>query len=528
MTITEASGPASNQGATMVADLLSIPPRARDAILAELDASDLAVIMSACRREMGSPYALWRDDPVGFVRDVLGYHTWSGERRILESLRDHRRTAVHACYESGKTFTAGNAVAWWLSVWPPKSAACMTTATSGAQVKALLWKEIGRAHDRGQLPGRLNLTEWWYDREVVGMGRKPAEYNATAIQGLHAERVLGVIDEATGVPAPIWEAMDGLVANDESRMLTIGNPTDPSSFFASVCRPASGYNVVHISAFDTPNFTAEGANLPPEVLRSLVGRTWVEEKRQTWGEQSPLWIARVEGLFPEDSTDRVVPLGWLKQRALITDEQLAVRRFAGDDLLPVELGCDVGEGSDRTVVRERRGMLAGREWIEYTRDPEKCVELLLRCCREVRPTRVKIDAIGIGWGMVGFLRSKLRAEDDPHLQRCVVEPIKVSESAAQPKKYKRLRDEMWWEVGRELTRTQAWVIPDDDDLANELTAPTYSIAPGGQIVVESKDDLRKRLGVSPDRADALLLAFVVRAKPASGNVAALTSLQLPS
>lgn len=523
MTLTEATGPPSTEGARMVADLLSLPPRARDPIVADLGADDLAVILSACRRQLGSPYGLWQDDPVGFTRDVLGRYLWSAQRRIQEAVVTNRRTAVHACHDSGKTFTAGNTVAWWLSVWPEGEAAAMTTAPTGHQVKALLWKEVGRAHARGGLPGRLNLTEWWYAAELVGMGRKPADTNPDALMGLHARRVLVVTDEASGVAPAIYEALEGLVTNDDSRMLAIGNPDDASSYFAKLCGPGSGWHAVHIDGLRTPNFTGE--YVPDDLRHYLLGHTWVEEKRKTWTEQSPLWVARVRGLFPEDATDRVVPLGWLKTRAVLGNQD---RQLAGDDLLPVELGCDVGEGSDRTVVRERRGMLAGREWVEYTRDPEAVHKLLLRCCREVRPTRVKIDAIGIGWAVVGWLRASLRAEPDEVLRRCAVEPIKVSESASQPKKYKRLRDEMWWEVGRELTRTGGWVLPDDEDLLAELSAPQYELAPGGQIVVEKKDELRKRLGVSPDRADALLLAFVVRSKPATGDVQALTSARLPS
>lgn len=448
-------------------------------------------------------------DPVGWMERRLGAQLWSKQRQIAEAVRDHRRVAVHSCFESGKSWLAARIVAWWLDQHAPGEAFAVTTATTGAQVKAILWRELRRAHAAGHLPGRLNQTEWWLNDEMVAFGRKPADYDPEAFQGIHARYVLVVVDEAAGVPEDIFRAAAGLTANEHSRILAIGNPHDPQSYFATVCRPGSGWHVIGIDALDTPNFT-DGEELPPAILDQLISPTYAAELAAEVGEDSPVYVAKVRGQFPEDTADGVVLLSWVRQcqqleRADVPQE-------------PNELGMDCGAGGDETVLRHRQGMTAGRTWRKRTPNWADAVALCLDALDATGATAIKIDEIGIGWGVKGRLEELHR--EGRH--QATVYGVNVGQASTAPDKFPKLRDQLWWEVGRELSRTHGWDLAGvDETTVAQLIAPTYTRDSSGRIQVERKLDTRKRLKRSPDDADSLLLAYYVPTPPRSNRLVSL-------
>jgi len=438
-----------------------------------------------------SPYAA---DPVLWVRHRLDGHLWSRQRVGIESVRDHRRTAIHSCHLAGKSYLAAACACWWLDVHPPGQARVVTSAPTADQVKGILWQEIRRMHGRGHLAGRVTQTEWWIGGDQVAIGRKPNEYNPTAFQGWHERYMLVILDEACGMPHSLWTAAHSLAGNEDSRVLAIGNPDDPGSHFATVCAVGTDWNVIGIDAFDTPNFTGE---LVPQELRvHLVGQVYEQEMRDEYGEDSPMYTSKVRGQFPDESDDGVVPLSWARrcQRSQHEPGEL------------VELGLDVGAGGDRTVIRERRGAVAGRVWRDQTPDPMRVVGLTVKAINETGATRVKVDVVGIGWGVAGRLREL--GPKGEHEHRAEIIPVNVGEAADNPKKFPRLRSQIWWEVGRELSRSGGWDLTGvDDKVIAQLIAPKYTIDSAGRTVVEPKEETKKRIGRSPDDADALLLAF---------------------
>lgn len=121
------------------------------------------------------PLDLYADDPVGFCNQVLSDHLWGRQAEIATAVRDHRRVAVPSCHGAGKSFLAARLAAWWIACRPPGEAFVVTSAPTFAQVRAILWREIGRAHRAGKLPGKVTLTEWRMGQELVGFGRKPAD-----------------------------------------------------------------------------------------------------------------------------------------------------------------------------------------------------------------------------------------------------------------------------------------------------------------------------------------------------------------
>jgi hypothetical protein len=459
----------------------------------------------------------YRTDPVGWVNARLKEHVWSKQTEVMESLIAHRRVAVRSCHGVGKSHLASRVVAWWLDVHPPGEAFVVSTAPTFAQVRAILWRYIRQVHRKGGLRGTTNQTEWSIDGELVGYGRKPADHDESAFQGIHAKHVLVVIDEACGVPEQLWVAADALTTNPGCRILAIGNPDSAATHFAQVCQPGSLWHVIGISAHDSPNLTGE--SVPPELAELLISRAWVEEKAAEWGEDSPLYLAKVLGQFPTQDPNSVV-----RAEDIARCRHHPDRALTKDELTPIQLGVDVGGGGDLTVIRERRGILAGREWTSRSDRPEELAPMVVRAILDTGATRVKIDSIGIGWGLIGELRN--RAKQGEHDADVVA--VNVAEKATDPKKYVNLRSQIWWEVGRQLSADGGWCLSDDtsvrygaigtehpmqnaDLTCAELMQPRWELDTSGRIKIEAKDDIRKRSGgKSPDHADALLLAYYDR------------------
>lgn len=451
------------------------------------------------RRDLAERSARYATEPVRWVEERLGQTVWSKQREILHAVRDHRRTAVRSGHGVGKSWTAALVVCWWLDTHPPGQAFVVSTAPTFSQVRAILWRYIRKHHKAGDLPGRVNQTEWLMDDELVGYGRKPADHDESGFQGIHARYVLVVLDEACGIPEQLWVAADALATGPDCRILAIGNPDNPASHFRKVSTPGSSWHQISISAFDSPNLTGE--DIPEEMAVSLVGREWVEEKAREWGEENPIYRSKVLGEFSADAPNQVVRASDIAACRL--EESGRPKPWT---LEPVELGVDVGGGGDETVIRERRGQRAGREWRAHTDRPEKIAPLVLQAIRETGATAVKIDSIGVGFGVIGELRNAAtRGEHRAHIHG-----VNVAAASSQPDKFVNLRAEMWWELGRGLSADKAWDLArmdNADTTIAQLLEPRWEVDPKGRIKVEPKEEIIKRLGRSPDNADALLLAF---------------------
>lgn len=472
----------------------------------EASAEAIAIEREVQRRQFQKNPVLWAETRLG---DTL----WSGQKRILESLRDHRRTAVRSCHEIGKSYIASVAVGWWLDAFPPGDAFVVTSAPTAKQVEAILWREIGRVHARGKLRGRTNQTEWKMmvgnKEELVAFGRKPDDYDPTAFQGIHALRVLYVFDEACGIPESLWEAGDSLIANKLSKALAIGNPDDPASYFCEVCKPGSGWNVIGIGAFDSPNFTGE--EMPERIKLQLIDREYVEEKRRKWArywqwnekgtavlpptgadatQTHPFWQSKILGKFPIVAEDNgLIPFQWV--------EAARERSLApGKDS---ELGVDVGGGGDSSTIAHRRGNVVRIVHEDHNPDTMHTCGQVIRFLRETGASCAKVDVIGIGRGVVD------RAQE----LKAKVIGVNVGEASVgeDADAYNNLRAELWWAVRERFERGEIDIDPLDEDLAAELVSIKFKRLSSGKIQIESKDEAKRRGVASPNRADALMLAF---------------------
>lgn len=460
----------------------------------------------------------WRRDPVAWVKERTGMFLWSAQKRILESVRDHRRTAVASCHGPGKSFTSAQVISWWIDTNHPGDAAAVTTAPTDRQVKVILWKEIRRTHAIAKLNGHTNLKDWQIlvngKEETVAFGMKPSDYDPAAFQGVHAKRVLVVVDEAGGVqgasiehPHSLWDGADSLLSNDDCRELAIGNPDDPTSYFAKICQPGSGWNVIWISAFDTPNFTGE--LIPAELKSQLVGRTWVEEKRKSWAptwrwtedgkrcvppegqkieDANPLWVSKVLGRFPKNAQAMgLIPIPWIE----------AAQERSLDPEGPNELGVDVGGGGDASCTAHRRGPVVRILSTDHNPDTMQTCGKVVDEYNTTGAESVKVDKIGIGAGIT----DRGKELGLPFIG------VNVGAASSEPERFVNLRAELWWNVRERFEQGNIDIDPNDQDLAAELASLRFKRTSKGQVVIESKDEAKRRGVASPNKADAVMLSF---------------------
>jgi hypothetical protein len=263
------------------------------------------------------------EDPAQFAEAILGHEVWSKQREMLQSVASHACTAVKACHASGKTFTAAEAVLWWIT--SHEEAIAVTTAPTWTQVERLLWGEIRSAISgaRIQYPKPSN-TAWHLGPSRYAIGLSTNE--GVRFQGFHGN-VLIVLDEAPGVLPEIWEAIEGIRAGGDVRVLALGNPTIASGpFYEAFTSNRENWNLVTISAFDTPNL--EGITLetllelPEEELNYnpypyLTTRRWVKE-RNIWNGDPSTRCGNREcwATFPRSRKTHYYPCRGWKRRSL--------------------------------------------------------------------------------------------------------------------------------------------------------------------------------------------------------------------
>jgi hypothetical protein len=238
--------------------VLNASPQERTEIYLSLTPEEkyaLAVILDA---EIENPWARWEHDPIGFIQDGLGEALWSKQRDILLSIRDNKRTVVPACHAPGKSHLAARAIAWWISVHPPGTAIAISTASTFRQVRNIMWAQVRKVHTAHNLPGEILSTDWKMQGTVVAYGFSPVSNDEAAVQGIHAPHLLIVVDEAGGLSETIGSALEALMTGGHTRLLVLGNPpTDTEqTWFERICSSPI-YNIIPISAYDTPNFTGE-------------------------------------------------------------------------------------------------------------------------------------------------------------------------------------------------------------------------------------------------------------------------------
>lgn len=439
----------------------------------------------------------WLADPVGWIDDKLGEFLWSKQREIARSVVDHRYTAVQSCHDSGKSFIASRLAAWWLDSHARGEAFVVSSAPTQSQVETILWREIGKAHRKGDLFGRITsgvIPQWKDGQEIVAFGRKPQDHvnveeAMAAFQGIHARFVLIILDEGGGIPKWLYDAADTLATNANARVLTIGNPDDPQAHFAKVCAPGSGWNAIRIDGFETPNFTGE--QIPEDLRELLLSPEWVEERKSRWGETSPLYQAKVRAEFPEVSDHTLFPPALLR----------ACQENELPGTAPGQYGCDIAEeGTDQTTVYRNRGGVIREVFTRSGQDTDKTTGEIAGLLRKRSDVPAVIDSVGVGIGIYDSLRA----------QGLAVQKFKASYKALDEERFENLKAELFWTLREEMQAGNIDLPPEgeDDDLVAQLGTLQFFHTRKGKIRMETREERTKRGLSSPDRADAAAMSTI--------------------
>lgn len=427
---------------------------------------------------------------------------WQKQRQILESIRDNPITLVPSCNAAGKTEIAAAAVVWWLMTRESK---VITTAPTWRQVKSVLWQRIHSliAPHRELLGAEVLSTQIRINPDWEAMGF--ASSDPTKFQGYHSPGgVLLVVDEAAGVTDDeIWAAMDGNLTGSKDRMLCIGNPTTTDGeFYKRSTRGiepdgtgVGGRNVIHISAFDTPN-VIQGE----EVVPGLVSKEFVERKRVEWGEDSPMWQSRILGKFPTAGSDALYPLAWL-ERAFQPKDMPSGKRVAALDV------ARKGADSNALCVREGGTLTKLDSW--NAPDTQTSVTRFLNELRTSNPQIARVDAIGLGGPM--FDQANAEINKSPQLRPIQLEEFVASERAYDEEQFHNLKAEAYFHFRGLLERDEvdlsALSLDKRSNIEVQATAINYEYTAQGRLKIEDKQTMKKRKGFSPDELEAIIMAY---------------------
>jgi hypothetical protein len=372
------------------------------------------------------------------------------------------------------------------------------------------WGEVIEAIDK--LPYRVPVpttTRWEISPKCYAQGFSSAK--GVNAQGFHGKRVTIYADEAIGIGPDVWDAIEGIRAAGDVRIVKLCNPTVPSGpvfdDFAKL-RATPGHTCITISAFDTPNLQGltlesllelQDDQLDYAPFPRLTRRRWVREMYFKWGPQNPRFQSRVLGEFPTQGQWAVFSLEWI-ERADREPTEDEIRRSEG---CVVQVGVDVAAGGDDETAACARvnGMVLDRgAWSEA--DPRgklvAWIHALRRFGYQLGP--IVVDTVGVGHGIA------LHLADQPGFDvrgfKAGARPLDTEQFFnAKAEAYFRLRD---MHRDNYISHLPGAV---DEDVKAQLSAVEYRELSRGQIQVEPKEDARKRGIPSPDRAEAEVLAF---------------------
>jgi hypothetical protein len=485
-------------------------------------------------------------DPVGWISRYLLWRPGQGltdyQAEIADSLPKKKRVAVRGPHGLGKSGLSATVVLWFANT---REAAgvdwkVLTTASAWRHLTKYLWPEIHKF---------ANMTNWeqlgrpvYHERSELldltlklrfGAASAVASSKPEHIEGAHADSLLYLIDEAKIVPDESWDAIEGAFSGGrpdglpEAFALAVSTPGPPTGRFYDIHRRAPGFEDWHV----------RHVKLEEAIAAGRISKEWAAQRALQWGVDSARYANRVLGEFHADDEDGLIPLSWVEAAISRWEEwnddgrpQLEGRQSVGADI--------ARSGSDRTIFAHRTGA-AITDLVEHPRqDTMKTTAALIPLVNKgmlagpdgqpAEPRVVAVvDSIGVGGGVVDRMRElKL--------------PVLAYTGSAKTlfrdrtKEYvfNNTRSAAYWHM-RELLDPaygSTLMLPPDDLLVTDLTTPTWEIGTGvpPRIVVEKKEELVKRLGRSPDRGDAVVMAFWVEQLRRDGEIAAVPSTPMPT
>lgn len=395
------------------------------------------------------------------------------------------RKAVASGHGIGKSALTSWIILFIMSTRPMSKG--VVTANTGDQLRTKTWSELAKWKNRcitghwftlNSGKGSLALVHNTWPEEWRVDAQTCREENSEAFAGLHSasSTPFYLFDEASAVPDKIWEVAEGGLTDGEPFFFVFGNPTRNTGAFRRCFKG---------DRWDTAQVDSRTAK--------MTNKDQIDEWKKDWGEDSDFFRVRVKGMFPKAADDQFIPVD------IVEEARKRRARYLGDD--PLICGIDVARGgADNVMIQFRRGKDAKTEKVykipgEKVRNSMKLVDKLTLILNRHKPDVSFLDATGIG----GPIGDRLR-----QLGFHVVD-VHFGENAADEKRFKMRTAEMGYRCRQWLLEGGA--IPDSNTLEEELTDRMYGHNDRGQLVLETKKQVKERLGHSPDWSDALYLTF---------------------
>ena len=460
---------------------------------------DLEERLAALDEVRGFDAQRWWDDPVRFVTDCVTFPDGGGladyQADELTQLAKRKRVAVRGPRGSGKTMPAALAF-WWFACTRELAGEdwkIPTTAGSWPQLSVYLWPEIRKWRDlinwdRVGLPKPRHKIEFlthqlkWNHGEAFGR----AATDPDLIEGAHASNMLVIIDEGKSVADGIWDSVEGFFSN----------PGEHYTFALSTPGAAAGrFFDIHSQKPGLEDWHPIHVTLEMAIDAGRITQAWADQRLRQWGKDSIIYRCHALAEFAGEE-DGVIPLAWIEQ---------AMERGETDESeqRPYRIGVDVADtGDDQTVFAYINQ--TGCYRIEKITEGDVVSHADKLKTRVVRGTKIVVDSIGVGAGTLAQAK-KLGLDASGFV---------ASEGTTRRDRtdtfgFANLRAAGWWslrerldpELGDDLS------LPHDAELLGDLSAPKWREVAGGKILIESKADIRKRLGRSTDVGDSVVMGM---------------------
>lgn len=471
-----------------------------------------------------SPYMY---DPVAWARDMINWDPGEGlteyQEEILRAICIYKRVCVRGPHGLGKTSVAAIAILWFALTREGLDWKIPTTASAWRQLDKFLWPEIHKWSRKlkwdkiGRRP--FNTRS---ELQALNLKLKTGQAFAAAsdvpelIEGAHADRLFYLYDESKAISAETFNASEGAFSGAgrdtvaEAYALAISTPGEPNGRFWEIQTRKPGYedwHVIHVS-------------LDRVIAAGRISRDWADQREKQWGRASAVFQNRVLGEFATTDAESVIPLTWVEQamerwRDRFDPDHRERKGLVGKGLLPEYTcsSCDPARsGEDRTTIAVRFGHVI-REIRDYSQgDTMQTVGVLGGIHSTFGDGRgyCVVDVIGIGGPMVDRL-IELGYDVFPFNAAGKTEQVDITGELG----FTNQRSAAWWTLRELLDPVNGFNIelPPHDMLIGDLTAPHWKVTSGSKIQVESKDDLKKRLGRSTDFGDAVVTAFALIPEP---------------
>lgn len=432
----------------------------------------------------------YRKDIVLFAREMFQFEPDDWQKAFFADVSQHNRVSVKSGQGVGKTGCEAILLIWFLSCFP--NAKVVATAPTRRQLQDVLWAEVDKWLSRSPV---LSQTLKWTKTYIYMVGHEKRWFatartanKAENMQGFHEDYMLFLVDEASGILEPIMEAILGTLSGENNKLVMCGNPTKTSgTFYDSHTKDRAIYRCHTVNSEDSPRTNKEN----------------IAALARKYGKDSNVYRVRVKGEFPLQEDDVFIPLS-LIERGVMTEPELTGR---------ISIGVDVARfGDDETIILTKVGNRVEMPVIRHGQDLMRTVgDVVVTYRKLIRDfpeymgaVYCVIDDTGLGGGVTDRLRE---VKLEQQLNQLVIVPVNAGQAVprAGADNYGNITAFMWSTV-RDLLEENQLSLVDDNELVAQLSVRKYSINSSGKIVLESKDEMKKRDIDSPDRADALALA----------------------